>query len=127
MSTILNAPFPGLDVGDMADAVGAEVTYAAPLAMAGPRRLARMSLPVCIMDPKAGQPQWMMEASGNERPQWRPDDAEGAASRDARTGHGAEGGGDPGGRARPRGAAGRRGRGAAGDSGRSERMPGAFR
>jgi len=23
-----------------------------------------MSLPVCIMDPKAGQPQWMMEASG---------------------------------------------------------------
>src|SRR3984893_19286088 len=29
----------------------------------GPRRLARMSVPVCIMDPKAGQPQWMMEAS----------------------------------------------------------------
>jgi hypothetical protein len=23
-----------------------------------------MSVPVCIMDPKAGQPQWMMEASG---------------------------------------------------------------
>ena len=25
--------------------------------------MARMSVPVCIMDPKAGQPQWMMEAS----------------------------------------------------------------
>src|SRR5580700_9738499 len=33
-------------------------------AMAGLRRLARMSVPVCIMDPKAGQPQWMMEANG---------------------------------------------------------------
>src|SRR6202023_4040040 len=33
-------------------------------AMAGLRRLVRMSVPVCIMDPKAGQPQWMMEASG---------------------------------------------------------------
>jgi hypothetical protein len=32
-------------------------------AMAGLRRLVRMSVPVCIMDPKAGQPQWMMEAS----------------------------------------------------------------
>ncbi len=26
--------------------------------------MARMSVPVCIMDPKAGQPQWMMEATG---------------------------------------------------------------
>src|SRR6202030_230550 len=44
----------------------------------------------------------------NERPQWRPDDAAGAAGRDARAGHGAEGGGDPGGRARLPGPAGRR-------------------
>jgi len=35
------------------------------LAMAGAASPARMSLPVCIMDPKAGQPQWMMmEATG---------------------------------------------------------------
>ena len=34
------------------------------LAMAGAASSAKMSLPVCIMDPKAGQPQWMMEASG---------------------------------------------------------------
>ena len=31
---------------------------------AGAASPAKMSLPVCIMDPKAGQPQWMMEASG---------------------------------------------------------------
>jgi hypothetical protein len=29
----------------------------------GPFRLAKMSVPVCIMGPKAGQPQWMMEAT----------------------------------------------------------------
>ncbi len=35
------------------------------LAKAGAASPAKMSLPVCIMDPKAGQPQWMMmEASG---------------------------------------------------------------
>jgi hypothetical protein len=48
----------------MSDVLGAEVTYAAAFSNGRSRVPAKMSLPVCIMDPKAGQPQWMMEASG---------------------------------------------------------------
>src|SRR6266853_673852 len=60
----MNAPFPRQ----------ASVTGLMRLVRKSPMRLrrlsrgcgvpARMSLPVCIMGPKAGQPQWMMEASG---------------------------------------------------------------
>src|SRR5579859_6115637 len=39
------------------------------------------------------------KASGHDEPQWRPDDAEVAAGRDARPGRGPEGGGDLGRRA----------------------------
>ena len=41
-----------------------EVTCAAALDTVGLHSPARMSLLVGIMNPKAGQPQWMMEASG---------------------------------------------------------------
>src|SRR5215469_17873227 len=79
-------------------------------------RLAGMSVPARIMVAKAGQPPWTMEARRNDRPQWRPDDAAGAAGRDTRAGHGPESGRDPGRRAEgPGGRPRRTGRGAAGD------------
>src|SRR5215469_2732019 len=120
----MNSPFPASAIHTLVVFVGWEERVR--LRRYHPRRAVgrEMSLPVRIMVAKAGQPPWTMEARQNERPQWRPDDAAGAAGRDTRAGHGAESRRDPGRRAEgPGGRPRRTGRGAAGDPRRGERVP----
>jgi hypothetical protein len=61
MSTITNSPFLGRPPRSTADGFGAQVAHVAGAIAQRPDRRGEMSLPVRIMDVKAGQPRWTME------------------------------------------------------------------